>query len=74
MADSEVTGILWNPPDDEAPGPGEVTLGHRTGDDIKTPMRLEEAHRMADQFFGEGVEVVPTEGSGVLWVRHRESR
>jgi hypothetical protein len=68
MSDKEVTGIRWDPPVGSESGPGQATIGHRTGDDTKAPMRFEDAERMADQFFGQD-SADPIEGTAVIWRR-----
>jgi hypothetical protein len=69
MADEQVIGITWTPYKDLSKGPGETTLAHRTGDDLRMPMRREDAWRMANALFGQDPEEVVVEGRGARWKR-----
>jgi hypothetical protein len=69
MADKQIIGITWTPHKDLGRGPGEATLAHRVGDDLRMPMRREDAWRMANALFGQDPEEVAVEGLGARWKR-----
>ena len=68
-AGEDVTGIGWEPPENFGDRPGEVTIEHRVISDVKTPMKQDDARRLADRVFGEEKTELPLGGDGIHWVR-----
>ncbi len=64
-----VTDIEWEPPARDGDGPGEVTIEHRVVSDVSTPMKRDDARRLADRVFGDEKTEVPLSGDGVHWAR-----
>ena len=70
-AGEDVTDIEWEPPPRDGDGPGDVTIEHRVVGDVTTPMKQDDARRLADRVFGDEKTEVPVSGDGVHWARSR---
>ncbi|HVC71682.1 MAG TPA: hypothetical protein VNC61_15615 [Acidimicrobiales bacterium] len=48
-----------------------MTIEHRVVSDVTTPMKQDDARRLADRVFGDDKTEVPLGGDGVHWARTR---